>query len=196
MQKLNLGEGYNDLTAQPSTTAQPTTPLATPVSSFAPTRPQPLQKGSSVSRKSPLPLIIAALAIGAGVLTGMGAFKLQAKSGGTGVGGTKAPLQQIATGEVKAGDVFGVQDEKTFKDSAEGYLEEGGIEGEGTHKILRPGGDDQTVALTSTVTDLTKFEGMNVKVWGETYKGQKSGWLMDVGRVQIIDPQGSAPVED
>jgi hypothetical protein len=94
------------------------------------------------------------------------------------------------------GDVFGVQDEKTFKDSAEGYLEIGGLDGEGSHKLLRPGGDSQTVYLTSSVTDLDKFDGMSVKVWGETFKGQKAGWLMDVGRVQIVSPQGEKPTEE
>jgi hypothetical protein len=36
---------------------------------------------------------------------------------------------------------------------------------------------------------------MEVKVWGETYKGQKAGWLMDVGKVEVIDPQAEPPVE-
>jgi hypothetical protein len=37
---------------------------------------------------------------------------------------------------------------------------------------------------------------MQVKVWGETFKGQKAGWLMDVGRVQVIDTEAEAPVEN
>jgi hypothetical protein len=36
---------------------------------------------------------------------------------------------------------------------------------------------------------------MIVKVWGETNKAQKAGWLMDVGRVQVVNPQGEAPAE-
>ncbi len=143
--------------------------------------------------KRPMALIIALVAVGAGVLTGMGAYKLKAKSGGSLTGGTKAPIAQVAGENVNAGDVFGIQDEKTFKDSAEGYLEIGGINGEGSHKLLRPGGVSQTVYLTSSVTDLSKFDGMSVKVWGETFKGQEAGWLMDVGRIQVVNPQGEKP---
>ena len=100
--------------------------------------------------------------------------------------------QQVAGDSVKAGDIFGSNHE-VFKDVAEGYLEQGGINGEGSHKLLRPGGDSQTVYLTSSVTDLDKLSGMQVKVWGKTYQGQKAGWLMDVGKVEVIDPNASSP---
>lgn len=100
--------------------------------------------------------------------------------------------QQVAGDSVKAGDIFGSNHE-VFKDVAEGYLEQGGINGEGSHKLLRTGGDSQTVYLTSSVTDLDKLSGMQVKVWGETYQGQKAGWLMDVGKVEVIDPNASSP---
>lgn len=100
--------------------------------------------------------------------------------------------QQVAGDSVKAGDIFGSNNE-VFKDIAEGYLEKGGINGEGSHKLLRPGGDSQTVYLTSSVTDLDKLSGMEVKVWGETYQGQKAGWLMDVGKVEVLDPNASSP---
>jgi hypothetical protein len=142
-----------------------------------------------------LPLILAFVVILAGIGTGYGTANLKANGGLPGTGGGE-PIQQVAGSDVNAGDVFGVQDEKTFKDSAEGYLEIGGLDGEGSHKLLRAGGEDQTVYLTSSITDLDKFKGMNVKVWGETFKGQKAGWLMDVGRVEIVNPQGSAPAEE
>ena len=77
-------------------------------------------------------------------------------------------------------------DGKTFKDSAEGQLVEGGVDGEGTHSLKRPGGENQTVALTSSVLDLSKFEGKKVKVWGETFAAQTAGWLMDVGKVEVL----------
>jgi hypothetical protein len=96
---------------------------------------------------------------------------------------------------VKNGEVFGLPDTETFKDSAEGYLEEGGLEGEGSHHLLRAGGASQTVYLTSSVTDLDKFKGMQVKIWGETFKAQHAGWLMDVGRVQVVATQGNKPAE-
>ena len=86
---------------------------------------------------------------------------------------------------LKEGDIIGVQDEKTFKDSVTGVLHKGGIDGEGSHQLLRPGGVSQTVYLTSSVIDLDEFEGHQVTVWGETFKGQKAGWLMDVGRVKV-----------
>jgi hypothetical protein len=156
------------------------------------------QKGtSSMSKRSPLPLLVAVVAIVAGVATGWGGAQLESSAAPGGLTGTNGePLQQVATGQVKDGDVFGVADEKTFKDTAEGYLQKGGVDGEGSHSLLRAGGVSQTVYLTSSVTDLDKFEGMTVKVWGETFKGQKAGWLMDVGRVQIVSTQGQAPAEE
>ena len=105
-------------------------------------------------------------------------------------------MSQVAQGTVKNGDIFGSPDAETFKDSAQGYLEAGGLESEGSHKLLRPGGDSQTVYLTSSVTDLDKFLGMEVKIWGETFKAQQAGWLMDVGRVEIVNTQAQAPSED
>lgn len=161
-----------------------------------PQTPEMPQKGS-VSMKKKMPLVLAGVAIVAGVLTGLGAQRLAAQSGIVpGVTSGPVPLSQVAGEIINNGDVFGVPDEQTFKDSAEGYLQIGGIDGEGSHKLLRPGGDSQTVYLTSSITDLNKFDGMQVKVWGETFKGQQAGWLMDVGRVQVINTQGAAPTEE
>lgn len=155
----------------------------------------PSQKGFD-SMKKKMPVALAAVAIVAGVLTGLGAQRLAAKSGiASDLTGGPQPVSQIAGDSINNGDVFGVPDEKTFKDSAEGYLEIGGLNGEGSHKLLREGGDSQTVYLTSSITDLDKFDGMQVKVWGETFKAQTAGWLMDVGRVQVVNTQGSQPSE-
>ena len=80
-------------------------------------------------------------------------------------------------------------DTKTFRDFAEGTLkakptsEEGGYT-EGTHLLERQGG--VPVALTSSVVDLSKYEGKKVKVFGETQKALQEGWLMDVGKVEEI----------
>lgn len=139
--------------------------------------------------------ILAAVAVVGGIATGFGAYQLQG-SGNNATPGVKnsGSIQQVAEeGAVANGDVFGVQDTSTFKDSAEGYLEIGGLDGEGSHKLLRPGGASQTVYLTSSVTDLDVFDGMEVKIWGETFKGQKAGWLMDVGRVEVVKTSGTAP---
>lgn len=137
-------------------------------------------------------IILGVIAVIAGAATGYGGYKLKNKS--SALFPSPSSLQRIAQeGQVKTGDVFGVQDENTFKDSAQGYLEAGGIDGEGSHKLIRPGGVSQTVYLTSSITDLDKFIGMDVKIWGETFKGQKAGWLMDVGRIEITNLEGQAP---
>jgi len=152
---------------------------------------------TTMSKKSMLPLvIILGVALLAGLATGYGGFRLQSKNGGSlvsGLTGEQQPIQQVASGTVKAGDVFGIHDASTFKDSAEGTLQEGGIGGEGSHQLVREGGVSQTVVLTSSVTDLSKFTGMQIKVWGETFKAQKAGWLMDVGRVEVVNPEVTAP---
>lgn len=80
----------------------------------------------------------------------------------------------------------GIADKKTFKDSAEGTLREGGIDGEGNFHLERPGGVSQNVYLTSTTVDLSLYIGKKVKVWGETFEAQTAGWLMDVGLVESI----------
>lgn len=81
----------------------------------------------------------------------------------------------------------GSTDTKTFRDTAEGTLEKNGVNGEGTHKLIRPGGPSQTVYLVSSVVDLDQFDAKKIQVWGETIQAQKVGWLMDVGRVKIIE---------
>lgn len=80
----------------------------------------------------------------------------------------------------------GIADKKTFKDKAEGVLREGGADGEGNFHLERPGGDSQSVYLTSTTVDLSQYLGKKVRVWGETFKAQKAGWLMDVGLVEVL----------
>ncbi len=88
---------------------------------------------------------------------------------------------------VPKGTIVGSSDTKTFKDDAEGTLEEGGSKGEGQFHLVRPGGESQNVYLTSSVVDLSKFVKRKVKVWGETQKAQYVGWLMDVGRVEVLN---------
>lgn len=88
---------------------------------------------------------------------------------------------------VKTDKVEGVSDTKNFKDSAEGVMEKGGINGEGTHKLVRDGGPSQTAYLVSSVIDLDTYVGKKVKVWGETFAAKKASWLMDVGKVEILE---------
>ena len=81
----------------------------------------------------------------------------------------------------------GSSDTKTYRDTATGIMEAGGSNGEGTHKLIREGGPSKTAYLVSSVVDLDQFVGKKVEVWGETMKAQKVGWLMDVGRVKILE---------
>ena len=73
-----------------------------------------------------------------------------------------------------------------FKDSAEGMLDSGGFNGEGTHKLIRDGGPSQTAHLLSSVVDLDQYVGKKVKVYGQTIAAKKASWLMDVGKIEIV----------
>lgn len=89
--------------------------------------------------------------------------------------------------EIEAGMTFGFDDDSTFKDIAEGVLKEGGIDGEGQYHLERPGGESKYVYLTSSAVDLSLFIDREIKVWGETFASEKAGWLMDVGKVEVIE---------
>lgn len=95
--------------------------------------------------------------------------------------------RSVTEEEVKAGVIVGVADESTFKDVAEGTLENGGINGEGSHHLVRPGGESQNVYLTSSIVNLDQFAEHKIRVWGETFAAQKAGWLMDVGRLEVLE---------
>lgn len=81
------------------------------------------------------------------------------------------------------------QDTKTFRDFAEGVIQKKPAPKnpndytEGTHLLIRTGATP--VALTSSVVDLSQYEGKKVKVFGETQKAIKESWLMDVGKVEL-----------
>jgi len=87
---------------------------------------------------------------------------------------------------VKTDTEVGSMDTKTFGDSATGKIEAGGLSNDGTHKLIRDGGPSQTVYLISSIVDLDQFVGKTVQIWGQTIKAQKASWLMDVGRVKIV----------
>lgn len=108
----------------------------------------------------------------------------------SGIGNTKKFDQQdiAKIQESKITDTdkeAGISDTSKFGSMAEGLLVEGGINGEGTHHLQRPGGPSQNVYLTSTVIDLQSFVGKKVTVWGDTISGMSAGWLMDVGRIKV-----------
>lgn len=112
-----------------------------------------------------------------GILSGFLLFSLQKKT----------LNNNLQTGSSPQTKVVGSKDQKTFKDSAEGTLEAGGVNGEGTHRLIRPGGESQTVYLTSSVLNMDDFVGKKVRVWGETFAAKKAGWLMDVGKVEVLE---------
>jgi hypothetical protein len=87
---------------------------------------------------------------------------------------------------LSSGKIVGDGDPKIFKDTAEGVLKDGGIEGEGQYHLERPGGVSQNVYMTSSTVDLAQFLDRKIKVWGQTQSAQKAGWLMDVGRVEVL----------
>lgn len=186
MKKLDLKESQpkNPIDAHQSTTegAAETTQGDTPT----------MKKFGSKHQKKIL--MLGAVAILLGALTGWGTHELTAKTTTTNTE-TASNIEQVPEGEINAGDIFGNPNTEVFKDTTEGYLEAGGLDGEGSHKLLRPGGPSQTVYLTSSVTDLDKFVGMEVKIAGETFKGQKAGWLMDVGQVEVVNTTAEAPVQ-
>lgn len=81
--------------------------------------------------------------------------------------------------------IIGVQDASTFKDCATGKIEKDGVEGEGTHKLVRDGGPSQTAYLVSSIIDMDQYVGLKAKVCGQTLAAKKVSWLMDVGRIEL-----------
>ncbi len=140
---------------------------------------QPVKSFGSAAGISKYLIIVLSLALLAGVGTGYVLAQSKGKSG------TASNLIDIGNSKPKTAS----QDNKTFKDFAEGKItikptpKDPTEYSEGTHMLIRDGA--QPVALTSSVVDLSEYEGKNVKVYGETQKALKEGWLMDVGRVEV-----------
>jgi len=118
--------------------------------------------------------LFVAIAVLLGTALGFGLIKITKKG------------KTSSVSSVKAEKTVGIADKKTFKDQAEGILKEGGIDGEGSFHLERPGGESQNVYLTSTTVDLSQYIGKKVRVWGETFAAEKAGWLMDVGLLEIL----------
>jgi hypothetical protein len=158
----------------------PQTQFVKPTVQTEPVKPMLNKISSKADFRKNLEMIIACvLVVLAGVAT---AWLLSGKLKSS----TSGSTAQTVPGAKQTQKEAGITDEATFKDSAEGTLEQGGISGEGTHHLTREGGASQNVYLTSSVIDLEGFVGKKVQVWGETISA-KAGWLMDVGKIKVIE---------
>jgi len=146
------------------------------------TEEQLVRKFDSSKNSSPKPkIIILVLVVGVlGVLSGV----LIAK--GTALQSITS-FEKIEAEDINKGAKLGSGDISIFKDTAEGVLKEGGIDSEGQYHLERPGGKTQFVYLTSSIVDLSLLVDRKIKVWGETFASEKAGWLMDVGRVEVLE---------
>lgn len=115
------------------------------------------------------------------VLVGVGVGWLISAKGKISLGGS-----QITDSKPGAKEA-GIINEKLYPETTEGTLEEGGIKGEGTYHLIRPGGDSQTVYLTSTAVDMSNFVGKKVQVWGKSASAKYAPWLMEIGRIKVIE---------
>lgn len=120
-------------------------------------------------------LLFLLVAVVVGGLIGFGASKLKKTSNATSTNPSTTSEKGV-----------GIVDKKTFPDTVEGKLLEGGLDGEGNFHLERKGGESQNVYLTSSTVDLSPYIGKKVKVWGKTFTGEKAGWLMDVGFVEAL----------
>jgi len=148
---------------------------------------EPIKTKLGMSKQLIIPLVIILF----GIVSGWGISKISRSSVTT--SGRLTSPESVTANSLKVGEIVGVPDEKSFRDKAEGVLAEGGFEGEGSYHLVRPGGDDQNVYLTSSIVDMSLFVGHKITVWGETFSAQKAGWLMDVGRVQITELNAQLP---
>lgn len=142
----------------------------------------PRKKGSTPKDDMLKPLIFTIVIV---LILGIGTGYIASNVAGSGKKGPISINNSSSGGSKGKGFTAGVDDTKTFPDTAEGVVTEGGIDGEGAFHLVRPGGDSQNVYMTSSAVDLNQFIGKKVKVWGQTQTAQKAGWLMDVGKVQV-----------
>ncbi|HSX18794.1 MAG TPA: hypothetical protein VLE91_01530 [Candidatus Saccharimonadales bacterium] len=153
-------------------TPNPTTPTSSTVTSPLRTAP------SKFSPKKILPILIILIVVGAGIASGL---VMSSRNKSKAMGAMSQNGQDVPK-EVQQSF------NQTFKDEAEGTVQRNDQldkYAQGTHKLLRQGGDSQTAYLTSSVLDLDQYVGKKVKVFGETFGSSQVGWLMDVGKVEV-----------
>ncbi len=135
-------------------------------------------KPVSTSDKNPMLVAIALVVIFGGFFVG---WLISGKKAGTN------PSVQSSSTVSDSGKEAGAKDTSKFKEGPIGTLQAGGIKGEGTYHLDRPGGATQTVYLTSTVIDMSPFVGKKVQVWGETQASKYAPWFMDVVKIKVVD---------
>jgi hypothetical protein len=151
---------------------------------------KPMKKTQPVGMKMILTLVIVVAGIGSGY------FLNEVIPGKPVSGAPVAVAVPEDPNELEVQKIYGEKDAKKFPDEAEGVLVRGGVNGEGSHHLLRTGGPSRNVYMTSSVLDLSLFEDHLVKVSGETFQSQHAGWLMDVGRVEIVELNADKPFEE
>lgn len=127
-----------------------------------------------------VPVVAALVVIVAGVLTG---YLLVPK--GSDQNGGELSSAGISSGSGKEAGIVKIDESKY--DTATGEVQAGGIDGEGTHKLIRSGGPSQTAYLTSSAVDLDQFVNKKVQLWGKTMGAKKAGWLIDVVKVKVVE---------
>lgn len=156
----------------------------------------PVTNPAQQTKSSKQALPVFQILIGVAIVLGLTSGVLLAKSN------LSSSPQQAATdtttipddqSAIKVGTVYGSSDESAFQDKAEGILQVGGVGGEGTHHLVRVGGASQNVYLSSSVVDLDLVDGARVQVWGQTMNAKKAGWLMDVGRLKVLELNAPLP---
>lgn len=136
------------------------------------------EKNSSISSTLLLIILIVCILLGAGTGYILAQHKQPtAMTMNSGNGSSKT---------IEKGKIYGSIDTATFKDSAEGVLRSGGIEGEGQYHLQRQGGESQNVYVTSSSVDLSQFIDHTIRIKGATQTAKHAGWLMDVGQVEVL----------
>jgi hypothetical protein len=144
------------------------------------------------SSPATFPLALILIVVVAALLAGFGLSRAfpQSKNGSSllTLNNTKTVSTDTITSadQLKIGVLYG-DTQSTFKDSATGTVQKGGINGVGTHTLIRNGGPSQSAALTSSTVDLDLFVGKKVEIKGETNASPKVSWLLDVGTIKILE---------
>lgn len=143
---------------------------------------QPLMRKIETKSNTFFIVVVSVLVVLAGIGTGW------VLSGGAKATTGPSVSQEQQSSITQSDTEAGIEDESLFdKEAPIGKLVKGGLDGEGTYHLEREGGPSQYVYLSSTVIDLAPFEGKKVQVWGKTISGKKAGWLMDVGRIKVVE---------